>query len=167
MKKPTFPKYAVGEEWPEGETPDFVVRLRNPFVLASVEPQGFSIHLHAWPDIREATTPVKVDKIMATLARLDSIEHDDEDTDYSTWSYSFGTLPAIPPLLMLDNTSSQWTGILRLKSPMGLWQVAGDLRSAKLLTWLEDIGQSTYDDLAKAEREVNAYLTEYLDREEG
>lgn len=163
----TFPKYAVGEQWPEEGAPSFVVRLRNPFVLALAEPRGlFSIHLHAWPDVRGNTTEAKLDKIMAALARIESVEIEGEDADYTQWSYSFGTLPAIPPFILLDNTASDWTGILRLKSPMSLWRVGDNFASATITQWLESIENFPAQEIARAAREVGDYLAEYIARED-
>ena len=164
---PSIPKYAIGEQWPEVGAHAFVARLRNPFALALVEQRGlFSIHLHAWPDIRKQTTEKKLDKIMAALARIASVELEGDDEDYTHWSYSFGTLPALPPFLHLDNTASGWSGILRLTTPMSLWTVARDWRSAAIAHWLEPVGHLPAQAIARAAREVGDYLAEYLARED-
>jgi len=159
------PRYAFGTQWPEDNSPHFVVRLSDPFVLARIEIRGNKAHhLHVGTDIRNGIAPEVCEQIMADLARCMWTEYTRENAVPSSWSYTYGSWRAFPEHVILNGFAVDWTGILRTKNPAGLWTVDEDTEEPRWLEWLWG-GEVSATEEEKAAREVAAYFKEYAVRQ--
>lgn len=121
-----FPKYVTGSGLPtsDGEGAVWVVRLRAPFIMASMEPMGIlGLRAYGWPMAAQtATSPAKLHSTMRQLASIWCREVDEMPGLPERWDYVFDPATVPPRRLVIDNHSSQWSGILDTEH-LWLWHL--------------------------------------------
>jgi hypothetical protein len=115
-----IPKHAIGDARPDG--PEFIARLRQPFLLAQVETIGHQrIRLHCWPpDYAERIPPGTLSRSLSRL--VDYYARTTHQPIPEFQAIPANSPHAPPPCLLLDNHESAWTGILQPHAPR-LWEV--------------------------------------------
>lgn len=156
-----YPKYALGNSSPHDEM-TWVVRLRDPFMLALVEPMGLvGMRLHCWPpDVKKTRPEGKITKLCRTMASIWAEDVEQLPGLPSQWDYVFREQFHPPPFLMIDNYHSHWSGILRIKAPRliaTLDNIQGEIITE--VYWLDDPDETALDEAAQ-------FLEDYLNQED-
>lgn len=144
-KKRLIPKHAIGRASPEAGGAVYVVRLRSPFwvVRVDLEAQGGGVRFAVHPaDYAETLKPAKVSHTLQTLARVYAAHAHLQDVPQ--WRAGPMRPEDLPPILLLDNPSSAFSGILQTEAPR-LWEIDStelhshtDTVPAVSIDWLGD-----------------------------
>lgn len=129
-----IPKHALGDAVPDG--PEFLARLRNPFLLARVDLQSSRLQLTLWPaDYLDHCPPAKITRSLEALAQYYFRATHQRPRPWQAAPATSSDPP--PPCVLLDNTAAAWTGILQPTAPR-LWEVTDSTAAegATDITWL-------------------------------
>jgi hypothetical protein len=109
-----FPKYLIANE--SLDSPVWIVRTRNPFVMARCEPVGLvGVKLFCWPpEIRELP---KVDKVIPTMAEIYAEDVEGQPGLPSEWSFVFNEAEKIPEFLVGDSYQSEFSAVIHPRAP--------------------------------------------------
>ena len=109
-----IPKYLIADALPPHDEGVFIVRTRNPFLVARVEERGMvGLRLHCWPpEARNQTTPNKLAKIVSAMAEIFADEVERMPGLPSQWDFVFDVNASAPRWLIGDNVKSDFTGVI-------------------------------------------------------
>lgn len=154
-----YPQMAMGEASPGG--PVWVVRLRNPLLLARVaDPGDGSLRLDCWPWTDD---PGALERPLARMVRYYRIEVEEGAGAPEDWSHVFRPEFRPPARLILDNERSEWTGILE-PEPRRLWHLV-ETGGQTGCVW--DDGYGGRVPTSRDARLVGDWYADYLAREDG
>jgi hypothetical protein len=160
----SLPNYAAGTQWPDAdEGAVFVARLVEPFMIAAIEKVGSGVHLSVWPPLG-SLDHMDVRRYMEELAQCFFDEYVDQAPDGDSppdisWTF-LDDLSRFPPMLLLDNSEGEWSGVLRLGASIGVWNVSEDLDSLSFASRVGAITGAIAQE-SHAEDEVRGYLDQY------
>jgi hypothetical protein len=155
--KRTFPKYLVAE----ADSDTWIIRTRNPFVMARCEPRGVvGLRLFCWPPSARQTPGL--DSIISTMAQIWAEDVDGLSGLPSKWDFIFDDKTAPPEYLMADSYRSSWSCILRTKNPRCLIPLDDELLAdTDGFLWLDPPRASK----PSIVRDALRFLTIYKERE--
>src|ERR1039458_6665350 len=137
----TFPKYAIGKSHPD-DTHTWIIRLRNPLLLARVEQRGaFGMHLHCWPrEVEKRIGSHKLARVIGDMAAIWSTEVEHSKWLPNGWSFCFTESFTPPDRLVMTGARSEWIGILETL-PRRLYQVRSVPGGGDMIEGLLDFGE--------------------------